>query len=95
MTDDELNAAVATKSGRWKAYRCVAIDTVCIVAARKRSDAIAQVVRAANEVAYGVRWNDVTALRAKEFDSWAAASSANRCWTEEYVRKATKGAETK
>ena len=86
-------SATATKPIR-RAWRAVAIDVACIVSATTRAAAIYLVKRSAHEAGYSVGFGDVRAVRAPEYDQWAATDKGTQCWGEEYLSPAPRPPET-
>ncbi len=74
-----------------RAYRTNCGGIVSVVAAESRGRAVAATVRAAGEAGYRVRFLVVRAVRAPEYDAWAALDATGACWDEKLLPAASPG----
>lgn len=69
-----------------RAWRVTAAGITGIAAATTRGRAVSLVVSQANEAGWNVRWPDVRAVRAGEYDMWAAGVGRDAAWDEQFVK---------
>jgi len=74
-----------------QAWRTTAMGIISIVAAETRGKAIAITMRSARSVGYLVKFHDVKAVRAPEYNAWAEVDASGACWDEKLLQRHTGG----
>jgi hypothetical protein len=72
------------------AWRTTACGIESIVAAETRNQARSRTARSAFDANFQVKFTEVTARRAPEYDGWAEMDASNACWDETLIRDTIK-----